>query len=260
MARVCFVNYDKKGFSLVELSLVLVVLGLVTGGILAGQSLIRAAEIRSIVNHKESFVTAINVFQDKYNSLPGDMTNATAFWGTKTGGACPEATVTAGTQTCNGNGDGRIQEVNTNAERYLILQHLGNAGLISGNFSGTYSGTTGVVGQDYFIGGMNIYWIPVYRGVIPVSDTNRFEGNYDNDLGLDSPTSGENLFSPEEAWGIDKKIDDGMPGLGNFVTREAGGVACNNVAASNAVALANIATYNLQNKSKACRITWRDAF
>ncbi|MBN9993879.1 prepilin-type N-terminal cleavage/methylation domain-containing protein, partial [Listeria monocytogenes] len=71
----------KPGFSLIELSIVLVILGLLTGGILAGQSLIRAAELRSVGEEYQKNRTAVATFRDKYFAIPGDMTNATSFWG-----------------------------------------------------------------------------------------------------------------------------------------------------------------------------------
>ena len=72
---------NKKAFSLVELSIVLVILGLLVGGILSGQSLIRAAQLRSVTADYTRFVTAVNTFRDKYFALPGDMTNAQSVWG-----------------------------------------------------------------------------------------------------------------------------------------------------------------------------------
>ena len=70
-----------RAFSLVELSIVLVILGLLTGGILAGQSLIRAAELRAVTTEYQRYVAAVQTFRDKYMALPGDMPNAIAFWG-----------------------------------------------------------------------------------------------------------------------------------------------------------------------------------
>lgn len=70
-----------RGFSLVELSIVLVILGLLTGGILSGQSLIRAAELRSVVTDIQQIQTSIYSFRDRYMALPGDMKDATDFWG-----------------------------------------------------------------------------------------------------------------------------------------------------------------------------------
>lgn len=59
------------GFSLVELSIVLVILGLLTGGILGGQSLIKAAELRAVTTELDAFQTATNTFRQKYFALPG---------------------------------------------------------------------------------------------------------------------------------------------------------------------------------------------
>ena len=61
----------KRAFSLVELSIVLVILGLLVGSVLAGQSLIRAAELRSVATEYNKYVTASRTFRDRYFGLPG---------------------------------------------------------------------------------------------------------------------------------------------------------------------------------------------
>ena len=60
----------KQAFSLVELSIVLVILGLLAGGVLSGQALIRAAELRSVTADYQRYTAAIMVFRDKYFSFP----------------------------------------------------------------------------------------------------------------------------------------------------------------------------------------------
>jgi len=128
----------RSGFSLVELSIVLVILGLLTGGILTGQNLIRAAELRSVTTQFAAYQTAVLTFRDKYMALPGDMRNATLFWGAMTncGAANPSGT---GTQTCNGDGNGFISNAGAagqTSEAFGFWQHLSNAGLIEGRYSG----------------------------------------------------------------------------------------------------------------------------
>jgi len=65
------------GFSLLELSIVLVIIGLIAGGIVAGSSMIRAAELRAVLTELTQYQTATNTFRDKYLGLPGDLRNAT---------------------------------------------------------------------------------------------------------------------------------------------------------------------------------------
>ena len=79
-------------FTLVELSIVLVIIGLVAGGILVGRDLIHSAENRAYVGQLQSYNVAVNTFKTKYNCLPGDCANATDYF--------------AG--TLNGNGNGMI--------------------------------------------------------------------------------------------------------------------------------------------------------
>lgn len=209
----------QSAFSLVELSIVLVILGLLTGGILAGQSLIRAAELRAVGTEYSRYVTATQTFRDKYFALPGDMTNATAFWGSAT---CP-ATAGTGTQTCNGNGNGELDSAvvaAVYAENFTYWQHLANAGLIEG----TYTGMAGPVSEQHSIGSTNVppsklnagLWFVAYdsgsvAAMFPVAlPRNNFR------LGGATPHShpGNTLMKPEEQWNIDTKIDDGRPGTG----------------------------------------------
>lgn len=208
------------GFSLVELSIVLVILGLLVGGILAGQSLIRAAELRSVVADHSRYVSASNTFRDKYFALPGDMTNATAFWGATA--ACP-GTAGTGTQTCNGNGNGQIDgpaSVSQYGEWFTYWQHLASAGLIEGN----YSGRAGPTYLGEALGGTNVPKTKLQNGGWMVSyDAGSTALMFPvalarNNFRLGGLVSGSwaynPIFKPEEIWNLDTKLDDGKPGTG----------------------------------------------
>jgi len=86
-----------SGFTLIELSIVLVIIGLIIGGILVGRDLVHAAEIRAVAKDLQSYETAYNTFRLKYNCLPGDCPNATDLFGAQKG------------QMTNGDGDGKIE-------------------------------------------------------------------------------------------------------------------------------------------------------
>ena len=218
-------------FSLVELSIVLVILGLLTGGILAGQNMIRAAELRAVVTELDRYTSAIHSFRSKYLALPGDMSNATDFWGAMTSGSCPHATGGTGTQTCNGNADGKIENTSGVAsqsnERLLIWQHLANSGMIEGTYTGI-AGSNGASDHDLGINHpvsklSNAGWAAHHNGS-PSGDTGYFDGDYGNVLRIGAPATGDSapntpILLPEEAWGIDKKVDDGLPAMGKVTIR-----------------------------------------
>src|ERR1700735_2969244 len=63
----------QRGFTLIELSIVLVIIGLIVGGVLVGQDLIRAADVRAQISQIEKYQTAVNTFRGKYGYLPGDI-------------------------------------------------------------------------------------------------------------------------------------------------------------------------------------------
>ena len=67
-----------SGFTLIELSIVLVIIGLIVGGVLVGQNLIAAATVRAQITQIEKYNQAVNTFYGKYQALPGDMNVATA--------------------------------------------------------------------------------------------------------------------------------------------------------------------------------------
>ena len=217
------------GFSLVELSIVLVILGLLVGGILSGQSLIRAAELRSISTSIQRYNTAVYTFRDKYFALPGDMTNATSVWG-KDNTNCAGHTGTAATPgTCNGNGDGRMDNpgaASSTGETFQFWKQLSLAGLIEG----TYSGLAGSGSARHVNPGVNTPTvkfgpqggIAMENRDMPGNTTYCWGGNTGNGYiiggyAANAPPEGM-IFKPEELWNIDTKMDDGKPALGNFST------------------------------------------
>jgi prepilin-type N-terminal cleavage/methylation domain-containing protein len=76
----------QSGFTLVEIAIVLVIIGLLLGGILKGQEMITQAKIKNIVNDFNGVTAAMNAYQDRYRSLPGDDLNASTRWAGSFGG------------------------------------------------------------------------------------------------------------------------------------------------------------------------------
>lgn len=224
----------KQAFSLVELSIVLVILGLLVGGVLAGQSLIRAAELRSVSTEYSRWVTATQTFRDKYFALPGDMPNATAFWGAANPSpATCRSTQSIGQPTCNGDGNGALNFSSVVQEYYRFWQHLANANLIEGQYYGSNTSAAGILTPDTNIAPSskwprNIWTAFNYNGSPPRNDL--FNIEYGNMLALSIPVSipadnviggigGVQNMNAADAWNVDLKIDDGMPARGSVVSK-----------------------------------------
>lgn len=258
----------KSAFSLVELSIVLVILGLLTGGILAGQSLIRASELRSITTQFNQYVTSTQSFRDKYMALPGDMPNATRFWGAAdpTPATC-RTTASTSIATCDGNGDGRIADNAGSNEAYRFWQQLANAGLVEGNYSGITQGSTvySSTAANSPRGKIsNSLWSSYYAS--PQSaNPSAFDGQYNNFMELGMPIANEQpigpILKPEEIWNIDTKMDDGKPGTGKLVARASPLSSCTTATGSTAAQAAAISSdYLLTGTSVACALIFRDLF
>lgn len=259
----------RNGFSLVELSIVLVILGLLTGGILAGQSLIRAAELRSITAELDRYYSATQSFRDKYMSIPGDFRDATRFWARYVNAAhcATNSSASVGTPgTCDGDGDGIIEAgaaASQSGEFLQFWRQLALAGLIEGD----YSGIAGSGGNWHALRGTNspasklsnAGWGTWYAGTLS-GDTVLFDGAYGNMFIMGTETGTGNMsgatLKPEEAWSIDTKIDDGKPAIGRVAVRIRANCALSAAGAALTTSVADAAKidaiYNLASGSVVC--------
>ena len=135
----------RRGFTLIELSIVLVIIGLIVAGVLTGRDLIEAARLKRVGIELEQMQTAISSFKVKYNCLPGDCANATDYFGLDP--TCPSGSATVPrTMTCNGDGDGFINpshNYNGPVETAYAFQQLGLASLIPGSWPNGPNSNTG---------------------------------------------------------------------------------------------------------------------
>lgn len=63
---------NQSGFTLVEIAIVLVIIGLLLGGVLKGQAMIESAKVKALGNEMKAVQTAYNAYQDKFRAIPGD--------------------------------------------------------------------------------------------------------------------------------------------------------------------------------------------
>ena len=241
------VTHNTNGFSLVELSIVLVILGLLVGGILSGKSLIRAAELRNIASERSKYLTATQSFRDKYFALPGDMTNASQFWGLAGAVNC-NITQTI-SLTCNGDGNGKV-EFSTPPDSYEMFrfwQHLSNAKLIEGQYCGVWGCTLPSVAGANPLPKSKIataVWVAIYTdditGTVAAASAVKFNGTYGNTLALALSAFGSgSVLTNEELWNLDSKIDDGKPGSGKMRVQSGTLSACTDAVDSTNGATAN---------------------
>ncbi|RYE12290.1 MAG: prepilin-type N-terminal cleavage/methylation domain-containing protein [Rickettsiales bacterium] len=206
-------NEQNKAFTLIELSIVLIIIGLIIGGILAGQEIIKQAAIRGLIKDLNGIQTSVNTFKIKYNFLPGDFPNAGAIW---TSSTCPVGVTSSG---CNGNGNWQIDNdgYRSGSEMYRFWQHLNLARLMSGNYIGTLSSAS-IFQSNYsnntFIGAR-------YTTSYGSLNNNYFEiGGWSSD----STVPNKGAFTPIDAYAIDLKIDDGIANSGKLFGSDADSV------------------------------------
>ncbi|MEJ0010996.1 MAG: prepilin-type N-terminal cleavage/methylation domain-containing protein [Alphaproteobacteria bacterium] len=221
----------RHGFTLVELAIVLVIIGLLVGGVLVGQDLIKSAQINAVVSDVQSYTAAALTFRDKYGGIPGDLRND------KAAQAGLTVSATSPGITGEGDGDGRLQccgasNVGISAalggENVLFWRHLSDAGLVAFTSTGTGAAidTTNFSNTGTEISTLTPL-LPVLRTnaagfvhVTSASGLNYFglarwsltAGNASGSM------SASPVLTAREALGIDQKFDDGFPAAGTVVS------------------------------------------
>jgi prepilin-type N-terminal cleavage/methylation domain-containing protein len=218
-------NKNNKAFTLVELSIVLVIIGLIVGGVVGGQSLIKSAQMNKVVTEFQTYKTAVRSFELQYDALPGDFAEAFDYWGTD----CASTDV-----LCNGDGDNSIENNNGatgsgyRQENFQFWKHLSLAEIITGEFTGTQDNDASTPG--YASIGVNIPAGAIDgAGFIAQNggwnDRDATYGKYGNVLIFGKAVEGENYLyggalTAADAKTLDSKIDDGSPSDGNVrITR-----------------------------------------
>jgi len=238
----------QRGFTLIEMSIVLTIIGLIVGGILKGQELINNARIKSQVAQIDNIKSAVLTFQDRYSYLPGDYPTAGSFG------------FTSGSTT-NGNADGAIDAGNTstpyiadnvtvvNTESEMVWPELTAANLLAGYIttaaSPLLSATTANT-ADYLPGKISgtYLWLGTFQTSVPTAanaNTNATQINLAVRLQGQNqgaaPTSG---IKGLDMFGIDTKYDDGLPYSGSIIVT-ANSTTTNCVTAQNATGTYNSA-------------------
>ena len=117
---------QQSGFTLVEIAIVLVIIGLLLGGILKGQELINSAKVKNLANDFRVIPTYIYAYQDKFKSLPGDDAQVVAHVAGSTLATTPAA------KQGNGVIDGAWNSNTNTEESFLFWQHVRLANLAAG--------------------------------------------------------------------------------------------------------------------------------
>lgn len=123
----------QSGFTLIEIAIVLVIIGLLLGGVLKGQELINSAKVKNLATDFKNIPLYIYGYQDKYRALPGDdqFVDTTHLGATVNGVAVVKASTPA-TKIGNGVIDGAWNSTTQTDESVLFWQHVRLAGLASG--------------------------------------------------------------------------------------------------------------------------------
>lgn len=121
---------SQSGFTLIEIAIVLVIIGLLLGGVLKGQELINSAKVKNLATDFKNVPIYIYGYQDKYKALPGDDANVTTHLGASATPGAPASTL--GNGLIDGNWDdgvpGSTVAANTASESFVFWQHIRMAG------------------------------------------------------------------------------------------------------------------------------------
>ncbi|MGB5397880.1 MAG: prepilin-type N-terminal cleavage/methylation domain-containing protein [Gammaproteobacteria bacterium] len=226
----CPLARKQSGFTLIEIAIVLVIIGLLLGGVLKGQELINTARVRALNNTVDGITAAWFSFQDRYRAFPGDYVTV-------------QSSVNLPGAPDGGNGNGLVD---TDAERGRVWVHLETAGYLTGGYD---DDTVTVAATDYaclttncpdngFGAGMNLsYGTMVQTGAVAAHELITGRG-----------------IPVEVLAELDRKVDDGQAGTGAMQL----GIAGTGWIAADETACENGAGYELQAPSSNCAAVFRN--
>lgn len=215
---------NNKAFTLVELAIVLIIIGLITGGVVGAQSLIESSKISSTIQQIQKMNTAINAFELEFDETPGDMANAYDYFGSKCGSNSNHYNI-----GCNGDGDKCIDgstsqncvaQANVVADQRKLFLHLSLSEIMPEFFRLTNQTaetncSSGVTFEASEFGGLyqiaseipNKYYMYYYN----------YTSVNHNGLICDF-VENDDLFTPKQLKKIDMKLDDGNAIGGNITS------------------------------------------
>lgn len=217
----------QEGFSLVELAVVLVVIGLVIAAILKGQDMIENARLKKVMSQVNEYRVATSAFLDRYDAYPGDFN---------------KASTQISTDAPDGNGNGVVEGTGLSGEALHFWSHLAHAKLISppGRMEDLGTAEFGKGAPSTAIGGGFTVESTPEAGMTGLW---LILGNVNGNGGKGA------LLTPQQALSIDMKFDNGEPTSGNVQSRDGSNVAAGSCIASGA--------YNTQNEKPACVVYFK---
>ena len=229
-------------FTLIELSVVLVIISTIISGILVGRALIHSAELQAVVAGINKYMVAYDQFRLKYDAFPGDMRDAEDYWPGR---------------TANGDGDTRIRQgvyygLPQNEAAYTFNQ-LSLAGVLDGSFSSYLGFSTDENMPAGSISGSNFVMV-MQSYLYEFRDVNLiiYQGPF-----YSSGMHGIGALSPKDAKSIDKKMDNGVAYTGNLVTINAFALShTDSTACIDASVTTTPANYNLSVTNTTCRLMY----
>ena len=197
-------NKQQSGFTLIELAIVLVIIGLLLGGVLKGQELINSAKAKNIISDFKNAQIFIYGYQDKFRSIPGDDANVTSHLNGATKATTPAGTVG------NARIDGAWDSTTVTDESALFWQHIRLAGL------GT--GPTNTAAADYFPHNAENGRVGIQSWSAAFATITGMSGSYvvcsDNISGRLAKQIDANLDDGETSTGAVRAVVSGTPGAG----------------------------------------------